>query len=207
MSKKPTKTKRLSKIYCIRARSFIKRLAIWFLIYFGMLWIPASHIKTAVFLIAFILVEMERVTAIFHLPHQKKKEKKVRKQPNPPKFLLKVKKLIRKVRIFFLQTKLGKKFWIWFGKLEKRLDKVIEKSRYLTRVRKKFQHKTVKAVIRFLVLVMFLIPFPGTTDIALATLWGVVLFWVAIEMLIEWLLTALEMGVELLVKIIKRRRH
>jgi hypothetical protein len=26
-------------------------------------------------------------------------------------------------------------------------------------------------------------------------------------MLIEWLLTALEMGVELLVKIIKRRRH
>jgi CRISPR/Cas system CMR subunit Cmr4 (Cas7 group RAMP superfamily) len=74
-------------------------------------------------------------------------------------------------------------------------------------VKRKLQHKTVKATIRFLVLVMFLIPVPGTTDVALVTLGGVVLLWVAIEIFIEWLLTAMEVGLELLVKIIKRRRH
>jgi uncharacterized protein (DUF2236 family) len=91
--------------------------------------------------------------------------------------------------------------------MKHKLDKVVEKSHYLTRVKRKLQHKTVKATIRFLVLVMFLVPIPGTTDVALITLGGVVLLWVAIEMLIEWLLTAMEMGLEQLIKLIKRRRH
>ncbi|MDR2540609.1 MAG: hypothetical protein LBD11_02210 [Candidatus Peribacteria bacterium] len=186
----------------------MKRLVIWSLIYFGMVWIPTSHIKVAIFLIAFILVEMERVITIFQLPHQKKKkEKKVIKTPNPPKLLLKLQRIIQKVKILILRTRLGRKIWIWFGRFEEKLDKVVEKSRYLTRVKRKLQHKTVKATIRFLVLVMFLIPVPGTTDVALVTLGGVVLLWVAIEIFIEWLLTAMEVGLELLVKIIKRRRH
>ncbi|GHV21264.1 hypothetical protein FACS189428_1390 [Clostridia bacterium] len=171
-------------------------------------WVPVSHVKTVIFLLIFILVEMERGIAIFQLPHQKKKkEKKIRKNLNPPKLLLKFQKTIRKVKIAILKTRLGKKLWIWFGKFEKNLNKIVEKSHYLTRVRRKLEHKTVKAVIRFIVLVMFLIPIPGTTDVALVTLGGVVLLWVAIEIFIEWLLAAMEVGLELLVKIIKRRRH